>query len=180
MDFSSLSHKNKTYFNYLSCTFTFFVLKKLITRNTNLFVVTTRSCPRLQISRLVHHWICAPKKRARIANIIYSSRKTLNYSVWLLTIIELHVKNENILADKINIPKKTQNENRNILFCCRQFAAPNVNFRKISCSEDDLRSRIFGTFVVKAWLACLSKDFRTSKTWYNCTFLTDSYPKKVT
>ena len=32
--------------------------------------------------------------------------------------------------------------------------APNVNFRKISVSEDDLRSRIFGTFVVK-FLACL-------------------------
>ena len=31
--------------------------------------------------------------------------------------------------------------------------APNVNFRNI-CSEDDLRSRIFGTFVVKL-LACL-------------------------
>ena len=32
--------------------------------------------------------------------------------------------------------------------------APNVNFRKNICSEDDLRSRIFGTFVVK-FLACL-------------------------
>ena len=165
------------------------MLKKLITRNTNLFVVTTRCCFRLQISRLVHIWICAPKKRARIANIIYSSRKTLNYSVWLLTIIELHVKNENILADKINIPKKTQNENRNILFCCRQFVSrvciwhrvmgTQRQFSENICSEDDLRSRIFGTFVVKALVACLSKDFRTSKTWYNSTFLTDSYPKKV-
>ena len=27
--------------------------------------------------------------------------------------------------------------------------APNVNFRKNTCSEDDLRSRIFGTFVIK-------------------------------
>ena len=27
--------------------------------------------------------------------------------------------------------------------------APNDNFRKNICSEDDLRSRIFGTFVVK-------------------------------
>ena len=33
--------------------------------------------------------------------------------------------------------------------------APNDNFRKIICSEDDLRSRIFETFVVK-FLACLS------------------------
>ena len=31
--------------------------------------------------------------------------------------------------------------------------APNDNFRKNVCSEDDLRSRIFGTFVVK-FLAC--------------------------
>ena len=33
--------------------------------------------------------------------------------------------------------------------------APNDNFRKNICSENDLRSRIFGTFVVK-FLACLS------------------------
>ena len=32
--------------------------------------------------------------------------------------------------------------------------APNDNFRKNVCSEDDLRSRIFRTFVVK-FLACL-------------------------
>ena len=32
--------------------------------------------------------------------------------------------------------------------------APNDNFRKNICSEDDFRSRIFGTFVVK-FLACL-------------------------
>ena len=32
--------------------------------------------------------------------------------------------------------------------------APNANFRENICSEDDLRSRIFGTFVVK-FLACL-------------------------
>ena len=34
--------------------------------------------------------------------------------------------------------------------------APNDNFRKNICSEDDLRSRIFGTFVVNFLLACLS------------------------
>ena len=35
--------------------------------------------------------------------------------------------------------------------------APNDNFRKNICSEDDLRSRIFETFVVKllAWLPLL-------------------------
>ena len=32
--------------------------------------------------------------------------------------------------------------------------APNDNFRKNICSEDDLRSRIFGKFVEK-FLACL-------------------------
>ena len=32
--------------------------------------------------------------------------------------------------------------------------APNDNFWENICSEDDLRSRIFGTFVVK-FLACL-------------------------
>ena len=32
--------------------------------------------------------------------------------------------------------------------------APNDNFRKNICSEGDLRSRIFGTFVVK-FLSCL-------------------------
>ena len=37
----------------------------------------------------------------------------------------------------------------------RQFtAAPNVNFRKNICSEDDLRSRTFGIFFVE-FLACL-------------------------
>ena len=32
--------------------------------------------------------------------------------------------------------------------------APNGNFQENICSEDDLRTRIFGTFVVK-FLACL-------------------------
>ena len=39
-------------------------------------------------------------------------------------------------------------------------------FSKNVCLEDDLRSRIFGAFVVK-FLACLSWDFETSKKWYN-------------
>ena len=48
------------------------------------------------------------------------------------------------------------------------------------CSEDDLRSRIFGTFFVK-FLACLPLlGFRTSKNWCNCPFLTDFYPNKLT
>ena len=53
-------------------------------------------------------------------------------------------------------------------------------FSENICSEDDLRSRIFGKFVVK-FLACLPLlGFRTSEKWYNCPFLTDFYPKKVT
>ena len=35
----------------------------------------------------------------------------------------------------------------------RNSGAPNDNFRKNICSEDDLRSRIFGTFVAK--ISCL-------------------------
>ena len=45
--------------------------------------------------------------------------------------------------------------------------APNDNFRKNICSGDDLRSRIFGTFVVK-FHACLP-----------LLGLTDFYPKRV-
>ena len=40
------------------------------------------------------------------------------------------------------------------IFHSTNSGAPNDNFRKNICSEDDLRSRIFGTFVVK-FLACL-------------------------
>ena len=40
-----------------------------------------------------------------------------------------------------------------VLFVVVSSGAPNDNFRKNICSEDDLRSRIFGTFVVK-FLAC--------------------------
>ena len=44
---------------------------------------------------------------------------------------------------------------RNFSPCSNQVTgAPNDNFRENICSEDDLRSRIFGTFVVKC-LACL-------------------------
>ena len=46
------------------------------------------------------------------------------------------------------------------------------------CSEDDLRSKIFGTFVVRFLASCLSQDFRTSTKWFNYPFLTDFYPKK--
>ena len=59
--------------------------------------------------------------------------------------------------------------------------APNDNFRKIICSENNLRSRIFGSFSVK-FLACLLLlgFSNIKKKWNNCPFLTDFYPKKVT
>ena len=57
--------------------------------------------------------------------------------------------------------------------------APNGNFREDICSEDDLRTRIFGTFVVK-FLACLPLlGFSNIYTkWYNYPLSTDIYPKK--
>ena len=51
--------------------------------------------------------------------------------------------------------------------------APNDNFRKNICSEDDLRSRIFEIFIVK-FLACLPLlGFSNTQKWYICLFLTD-------
>ena len=49
---------------------------------------------------------------------------------------------------------KKANESRNKRGTEELTGAPNDNFRKNICSEDDLKARIFGTFVVK-FLACL-------------------------
>ena len=49
------------------------------------------------------------------------------------------------------LPSSCPHRNRYVL---QNSGAPNDNFRKNICSEDDFRSRIFGTFVVK-FLACL-------------------------
>ena len=57
-------------------------------------------------------------------------------------------------TDRLNIPKPKED---GVLVSWPYVAdsgAPNDNFRKNICSEDVLRSRIFGTFVVK-FLACL-------------------------
>ena len=59
-----------------------------------------------------------------------------------------------------------------------EFRGTQRQFSENICSEDDLKSRIFGTLVVK-FLACLSL-LRTSKKWYNYPFLTDFYPKEIT
>ena len=41
-----------------------------------------------------------------------------------------------------------------VMYAVRTTGAPNGNFRENICLEDDLRTRIFGTFVVK-FFACL-------------------------
>ena len=72
------------------------------------------------------------------------------------------------------------------LFHRLTFRGTQRQFLENVCSEGDLRSRIFGTFffVVK-FLACLpllgfSNPPPPQKKWYNCPFLMDLYPKKVT
>ena len=49
---------------------------------------------------------------------------------------------------------RTNQEQTDSAMFSKLTGAPNDNFRKNICSEDDLRSRIFGTFVVK-FLVCL-------------------------
>ena len=63
--------------------------------------------------------------------------------------------------------------------CVLDSGAPNGNFRENISSEDDLRSRIFGAFVVK-FLACLPLLGFSNiyKMVYNYPFLTDFDPKK--
>ena len=51
--------------------------------------------------------------------------------------------------NKVNYVAKAQRFENVLLL-----GEPNDNFQENICSEDDLRSRIFGTFVVK-FLACL-------------------------
>ena len=51
-------------------------------------------------------------------------------------------------------PVRLLRPNMPVLYHVNGTVAPNVNFRKISVREADLRSRIFGTFVVK-FLVCL-------------------------
>ena len=55
------------------------------------------------------------------------------------------------------------------------FRGTQRQFSENICWEDDLRSRIF---VVNFLLACLSKDFRTSKKWYNCPIFNGCFPVK--
>ena len=54
----------------------------------------------------------------------------------------------------MRLPTKKQLDGKLWSTNCLKSGAPNGNFRENICSEDDLRTRIFGTFVVK-FLACL-------------------------
>ena len=58
---------------------------------------------------------------------------------------------ENV-ASSSNFHQYQESEKGNLIIFTS--GAPNGNFRENICSEDDLRTRIFGTFVVK-FLACL-------------------------
>ena len=74
----------------------------------------------------------------------------------------------------------TDPDNRGPSIFPNKFRGTQRKFSENICSEDDLRSRIFGAFVVK-FFACLPLlGFWTSKKWYNWNFLTDFYPKKIT
>ena len=54
----------------------------------------------------------------------------------------------------VHIVKKCHFRSKPRTVVLQKTGAPNDSFRKHICSEDDLRSRIFGTFVAK-FLACL-------------------------
>ena len=76
---------------------------------------------------------------------------------------ECRIKKEKSEAERLNCKGVLQIKilyiQRFFHFCLRfsfVSGAPNDNFRKNICSEDDLRSRIFETFIVKSFLACLS------------------------
>ena len=55
---------------------------------------------------------------------------------------------------KVNKVSSAWFDNKLVRKSLHNAGAPNGNFREKICSEDDLRSRIFGAFVV-TFLACL-------------------------
>ena len=67
-----------------------------------------------------------------------------------------------------------------LIYSCLKDRGTQRQFLENICSDDELRSRIFGTFVV-IFLACLPLlGFSNIKKWHNCPFLMDFYPKNVT
>ena len=73
---------------------------------------------------------------------------------------EYQIASTCLFVKSIRQSKRSSFEHIEIFICIKisRYAqgtgAPNDNFRTNICSEDDLRSRIFGTFVVK-FIACL-------------------------
>ena len=62
----------------------------------------------------------------------------------------MDIKKSNFLEDRFELSSFSLK-----IYNVNAAGAPNGNFQENICSEDDLRSRIFGTFVVK-FLACLT------------------------
>ena len=85
------------------------------------------------------------------ARLISASDHTYQFS------IRLHARDKKVLRCarndfKISVPDHTF-QFQHVHRLGIGTGAPNGNFRENICSEDDLRSRIFGAFVVK-FLAC--------------------------
>ena len=74
---------------------------------------------------------------------------------WLIPFLVLKIKRNGSNQLKTNLTITSDRLLWEYFVVAGEFTgAPNDNFRKNICSEDDLRSRIFETFVVK-FLACL-------------------------
>jgi len=107
---------------------------------------------------------------ARWLCIKYRSVLPLAWYCFSFTLIWLIIINTNVASGHIfhiSFHKLFRNHKLFIYSCMADWAhkiclqtpgAPNGNFRENICSEDDLRSRIFGAFVVK-FLACLPRIF---------------------
>ena len=109
---------------------------------------------------VVHTWICLTKKNSSISGVnifdgLYyrarmgSASKQQGEKSSLITI--LFSSTCHIILQTVPVCNPYEQINR---LSGKGTGAPNDNFRKNICLEDDFRSRIFGTFVVK-FLACL-------------------------
>ena len=109
---------------------------------------------------VVHTWICLAKKNSSISGVyifdgLYyrarrgSASKQQGEKSSLITI--LFSSTCHIILQTVPVCNPYAQIN---LLSGKGTGAPNDNFRKNICLEDDFRSRIFGSFVVK-FLACL-------------------------
>ena len=107
------------------------------------------------------HVRCVEQRRRREDKIITRQHDLKNNSFWTFLLFLLlrstHTKSIRTLFCSIGV-KNVKFKTFGFLLenCVSELntGAPNDNFRKIICSEDDLRSRIFGSFFVK-FVACL-------------------------